>query len=39
LAVGSLVDVTITGAAGPDLHAVAAADRNPALTGAGAGAP
>lgn len=38
LAVGSLVDVTITGAEGPDLHAVAAADRNPALTGAGAGA-
>ena len=29
LAVGSLVDVTITGAEGPDLYAVPAADRDP----------
>jgi ribosomal protein S12 methylthiotransferase len=36
LAVGSLVDVTITGAEGPDLHAVAAGDRSRHLTGAGA---
>jgi ribosomal protein S12 methylthiotransferase len=36
LTVGSLVDVTITGAEGPDLHAVMAADRDRALTGAGA---
>jgi ribosomal protein S12 methylthiotransferase len=37
LRVGSLVDVTITGAEGPDLHAVAA-DRSPVSAGAGAGA-
>ena len=36
-AVGSLVDVTITGAEGPDLHAVAA-DRGPVSAGARAGA-
>jgi ribosomal protein S12 methylthiotransferase len=43
LAVGSLVDVTITGAEGPDLYAVPTADRDPvsagATAGAGAGAP
>ena len=38
LPVGSLVDVTITGAEGPDLHAVAAADRRPVAAGASAGA-
>jgi ribosomal protein S12 methylthiotransferase len=37
LRVGSLVDVTITGAEGPDLHAVAA-DRGPVSADAGAGA-
>jgi ribosomal protein S12 methylthiotransferase len=37
LRVGSLVDVTITGAEGPDLHAVAA-DRAPVTVNAGAGA-
>jgi ribosomal protein S12 methylthiotransferase len=37
LRVGSLVDVTITGAEGPDLHAVAA-DRGPDSAGARAGA-
>jgi ribosomal protein S12 methylthiotransferase len=36
LAVGSLVDVTITGAEGPDLHAVVTNDRSRALSGAGA---
>ena len=36
LAVGSLVDVTITGAEGPDLYA-AAAERDPVGAGAGAG--
>ena len=35
-AVGSLVDVTITGAEGPDLHAVAAADRQPVPAGVAA---
>ena len=33
LAVGCLVDVTITGAEGPDLHAVPAADRDPVPAG------
>ncbi len=37
LRVGSLVDVTITGAEGPDLHAVAT-DRGPVSAGARAGA-
>jgi len=37
LGVGSLVDVTITGAEGPDLFAVRVADRDP--VGAGAAAP
>jgi ribosomal protein S12 methylthiotransferase len=36
LAVGHLVDVTITGAEGPDLYAVRAADRDPVPAGAGA---
>ncbi len=36
LAVGSLVDVTITGAEGPDLSAVPVADRDPVPAGAGA---
>jgi len=34
LAVGSLVEVVITGAAGPDLHAAPAAAVEPALVGA-----
>ena len=38
LAVGSLVDVTITGAEGPDLYAVPAADRDPVPAGVTAGA-
>jgi ribosomal protein S12 methylthiotransferase len=38
LAVGSLVDVTITGAEGPDLYAIPVADRDPVGAGAGAGA-
>jgi ribosomal protein S12 methylthiotransferase len=37
LAVGSLVDVTMTGAEGPDLHAVVA-ERHPVPAGAGAAA-
>ena len=37
LAVGSLVDVTITGAEGPDLYA-RTADRSPVPAGATAGA-
>ena len=37
LAVGSLVDVTITGAEGPDLYAVPAADRDPVPAGATVG--
>jgi ribosomal protein S12 methylthiotransferase len=36
LAVGSLVDVTITGAEGPDLFAVRAGDRDPVPAGVGA---
>jgi hypothetical protein len=36
LAVGSLVDVTITDAEGPDLYAERAADRDPVPAGAGA---
>jgi ribosomal protein S12 methylthiotransferase len=39
LPVGSLVEVVITGAEGPDLHGIPAADRDPVPTGAGAGAP
>ncbi len=35
LAVGSLVDVTITGAEGPDLFAVPVTDRDPVPAGAG----
>jgi ribosomal protein S12 methylthiotransferase len=38
LAVGSLVDLAIIGAEGPDLHAVHVADRGPVHAGAGAGA-
>ncbi len=38
LPVGSLVDVTITGAEGPDLHARPTVDRDPVPAGAGAGA-
>ena len=38
LAVGSLVDVTITGAEGPDLYAVPAADRDSVPAGVTAGA-
>jgi ribosomal protein S12 methylthiotransferase len=37
LTVGSLVDVTISGAEGPDLYAVRAADRDPVPAGASAG--
>jgi ribosomal protein S12 methylthiotransferase len=37
LEVGSLVDVTITGAEGPDLFAVPAGDRDPVAAGAGRG--
>ena len=37
LTVGSLVEVTITGAEGPDLYAVRATDRSPAPAGASAG--
>jgi ribosomal protein S12 methylthiotransferase len=39
LPVGGLVEVVITGAEGPDLHGIPAADRDPVPTGAGAGAP
>jgi hypothetical protein len=39
LAVGSLVDVTITGAEGPDLYAVPVADRDPVPEHPGLGAP
>ena len=38
LAVGSLVDVTITGAEGPDLYGVPATDRDPVPAGVTAGA-
>jgi ribosomal protein S12 methylthiotransferase len=38
LTVGDLVDVTVTGAEGPDLYAVRAGDRDPVPAGAGAGA-
>jgi len=36
LQVGGLVDVVITGAEGPDLRGIPAADREPAAAGAGA---
>ncbi len=36
---GSLVDVSITGAEGPDLRGVPAGDREPAAAGVGAPSP